>query len=73
LFPGLRLTRGIRLQKLAAKFGEDTVKQARAAIAELIKGGLMERRWDFVCLTSCGRLLSNDVFEKFILAEESVR
>jgi len=72
-FLGLRLTRGIRLQKLAAKFGEDTVKQARAAIAELIKGGLMERRWDFVCLTSCGRLLSNDVFEKFILAEESVR
>lgn len=72
-FLGLRLTRGIRLQKLAAKFGEDTVKRARAAIAELIKGGLMERRWDFVCLTSCGRLLSNDVFEKFILAEESVR
>ena len=72
-FLGLRLTRGIRLQKLAAKFGEDTVKQARAAIAELIKGGLMERRWDFVCLTSCGRLLSNDVFEKFILAEDSVR
>jgi len=72
-FLGLRLTRGIRLQKLAAKFGEDTVKQASAAIAELIKGGLMERRWDFVCLTSCGRLLSNDVFEKFILAEESVR
>ena len=72
-FLGLRLTRGIRLQKLAAKFGEDTVKLARAAIAELIKGGLMERRWDFVCLTSCGRLLSNDVFEKFILAEESVR
>jgi len=72
-FLGLRLTRGIRPQKLAAKFGEDTVKQARAAIAELIKGGLMERRWDFVCLTSCGRLLSNDVFEKFILAEESVR
>ncbi|MGA7472708.1 MAG: radical SAM family heme chaperone HemW [Candidatus Sulfotelmatobacter sp.] len=72
-FLGLRLTRGIRLQKLAAKFGEDTVKQARAAIAELIKGGLMERRWEFVCLTSRGRLLSNDVFEKFILAEESVR
>ena len=72
-FLGLRLTRGIRLQKLAAKFGEDTVKRARAAIAELIKGGLMERRWEFVCLTSCGRLLSNDVFEKFILAEESVR
>ena len=72
-FLGLRLTRGIRLQELAAKFGEDTVKQARAAIAELIKGGLMERRWDFVCLTSRGRLLSNDVFEKFILAEDSVR
>jgi oxygen-independent coproporphyrinogen-3 oxidase len=72
-FLGLRLTRGIRLQKLAAKFGEDTVKLARAAIAELIKGGLMERRWEFVCLTSRGRLLSNDVFEKFILAEESVR
>ena len=46
-FLGLRLTRGIRLQKLAAKFGEDTIKQARAAIAELIKGGLMERQMGF--------------------------
>jgi hypothetical protein len=33
----------------------------------------MERRADFVCLTARGRLLSNEVFEKFILEDEVVR
>jgi oxygen-independent coproporphyrinogen III oxidase len=72
-FLGLRLTQGISLRGLAAKFGEDAVDHARAAIAELAESGLMEQRGDFVALTSRGRLLSNEVFERFILLDEIAR
>jgi oxygen-independent coproporphyrinogen-3 oxidase len=72
-FLGLRLTRGVRLRELAAKFGEEAVGNARSAIAQLVEGGLMEERGEFVCLTSRGRLLSNEVFERFLVAEEIAR
>jgi oxygen-independent coproporphyrinogen-3 oxidase len=72
-FLGLRLNCGVSLRELAAEFGEDVIPGARAAIAELVEGGLMELRGDFVSLTSRGRLVSNDVFERFILAEEIAR
>jgi oxygen-independent coproporphyrinogen-3 oxidase len=72
-FLGLRLTRGVRLRELAAKFGEEAVGHARSAIAQLVEGGLMEERGEFVCLTSRGRLLSNEVFERFLVAEEIAR
>ncbi len=68
-FLGLRLTQGVSLRDLGAKFGEEALENARAAIAEFVEGGLMQRRGDSVCLTSRGRLLSNEVFERFILAE----
>jgi oxygen-independent coproporphyrinogen III oxidase len=72
-FLGLRLTRGICLDELAAEFGKDAVASARAAVAEFIESGLMQQRGDYVCLTSRGRLLSNEVFERFILADEVTR
>ena len=72
-FLGLRLTRGIRLQELAEKFGKDALHNARASITELVEDGLMQHRGDRVCLTSRGRLLSNEVFERFVLVDESVR
>jgi oxygen-independent coproporphyrinogen III oxidase len=72
-FLGLRLTRGVSLQEIAAKFGGEAVENARAAIAELVEGGLMEQRGDLVRLTSRGRLLSNEVFERFILADGVAR
>jgi coproporphyrinogen III oxidase-like Fe-S oxidoreductase len=72
-FLGLRLNRGVNLGKLAAKFGEAAVKNARGATADLISWGLLEGKGDFVCLTSRGRLLSNEVFERFILADEVLR
>jgi oxygen-independent coproporphyrinogen III oxidase len=73
LFLGLRLTRGISLRELSAKFGAEAVEDARARIAEFVEDGLMEQRGDFVCLTSRGRLLSNEVFERFILADGVAR
>ena len=69
-FLGLRLTRGISLRELCAKFGEDAVSGNGEAIADLVGCGLIEQRGNFLCLTSRGRLLSNEVFERFILVDE---
>jgi putative oxygen-independent coproporphyrinogen III oxidase len=69
-FLGLRLTRGVSLRELAAKFGEEAVQSARVPTAESVENGLMEQRGDYICLTARGRLLSNEVFERFILEDE---
>src|ERR1700733_3955012 len=71
-FLGLRQTRGVNLRQLAEKFGEEVVENAGLAVAECIENGLMQQRGDSVFLTSRGRLLSNEVFERFILADEIV-
>ena len=72
-FLGLRLNRGVDFSKLAAKFGEAAVRNARGATADLISCGLLEGKEDFVWLSSRGRLLSNEVFERFVLADEVLR
>jgi oxygen-independent coproporphyrinogen-3 oxidase len=72
-FLGLRLNRGVSLRDLAAKFGEEAIEQARITIAELIEDGLMQQQGDCVGLTSRGRLLSNEIFEKFLLADRAVQ
>jgi len=72
-FLGLRLTQGVSLGELSARFGEDAINHASMIIAELVEDGLMQYRGDVALLTSRGRLLSNEVFERFILTEESVR
>jgi oxygen-independent coproporphyrinogen III oxidase len=68
-FLGLRLNRGINLSEIAAKFGHDAIGSARPAISELVESGFLEQRHNCVRLTSRGRLLSNEVFERFLLAE----
>ncbi len=72
-FLGLRLTQGVSLRELSVSFGEDAINQARIVIAELVEDGLMQCRGDVASMTSRGRLVSNEVFERFILTEESVR
>jgi oxygen-independent coproporphyrinogen-3 oxidase len=72
-FLGLRLNRGVSLPELAARFSSEAVENAVATIDELVEAGLMDRRGDFVGLTSRGRLLSNEVFQRFILANEITR
>jgi oxygen-independent coproporphyrinogen-3 oxidase len=66
-FLGLRLTRGVSLQELAARFGQETVALFAATIAEFVDGGLLQECGEIVRLTPRGRLLSNEVFQKFIL------
>jgi oxygen-independent coproporphyrinogen-3 oxidase len=72
-FLGLRLTRGVSLRELATRFGEEALQDADPTISELVKDGLMEQKGTFVCLTPRGRLLSNEVFERFLAPAEVIR
>jgi oxygen-independent coproporphyrinogen-3 oxidase len=63
-FLGLRLTQGVDLKALPAKFG--TLEVFDSLIAEFSAMGLMVREQDRVRLTPRGRLLSNEVFARFI-------
>ena len=71
-FLGLRLTRGVNLDSVAAEFGEEAVAGVSHVINELVGDGLLTHANDCIRLTPHGRLLSNDVFQKF-LAGEAVR
>ena len=66
LFLGLRLTRGVDLKKVTAEFGADAVSALAASIKEFEEIGLLERWDEVIRLTPRGRLLSNEVFERFI-------
>jgi putative oxygen-independent coproporphyrinogen III oxidase len=65
-FLGLRLNRGLNLSDLVKEFGEKAVTASSGAIAELIAARLLARQGEVIRLTSRGRLLSNDVFERFL-------
>jgi oxygen-independent coproporphyrinogen-3 oxidase len=65
-FLGLRLNRGVDLTHVQQLFGEDNLRSQAAALTELQNGGLLERSGSVIRLTSRGRLLSNEVFERFI-------
>jgi oxygen-independent coproporphyrinogen-3 oxidase len=65
-FLGLRLCSGVDLGKLALQFGEEAVAAHRAAIDESVADRLLRREGDSIRLTPQGRLLSNEVFERFV-------
>jgi oxygen-independent coproporphyrinogen III oxidase len=68
-FLGLRLNRPFSLSTLHSQFG-DTVTKFKPIIEELIGSGLLASDHGLLRLTPRGRLLSNEVFEKFILNPE---
>ncbi len=72
-FLGLRLTQGVSLRELSGRFGEDILKHLNPTIDELVGDGLLQHRKEFIALTPRGRLLSNEVFERFVRTEEPVR
>lgn len=72
LFLGLRLNRGINLPELTTSFGNDAIENTLAQIAECVDDGLMEKQGSSVRLTKRGRLLSNEVFGRFIGVGEVV-
>jgi oxygen-independent coproporphyrinogen-3 oxidase len=71
-FLGLRLNRGVALDELRLEFGS-SVDVYEPALQDLIVCGLLDRRQDVLRLTPRGRLLSNEVFEKFVLTAEPLK
>jgi oxygen-independent coproporphyrinogen-3 oxidase len=64
-FLGLRLNRGVDLGRVREEFG-DAVDKFGASIDELVEDGLLIRSGENLRLTNRGRLLSNEVFGRFI-------
>jgi len=65
-FLGLRLSGGVSLGALEREFGVIEAHQHDGEMLDLIALGLIERWDDRVFLTSRGRLMSNEVFERFV-------
>ena len=66
-FLGLRMNRGVSLALLKAQFGEDRISRYQPVIAELTQDALLENAGEWLRLTARGRLLSNEVFARFLL------
>jgi oxygen-independent coproporphyrinogen-3 oxidase len=71
-FLGLRLARGVNLRELSAHSGGEALEISRRAIAESVADGLIEEDGDYARLTPRGRLLSNEVFQRFLMTGDVV-
>jgi oxygen-independent coproporphyrinogen-3 oxidase len=67
-FLGLRLNQGVDLDEVALRFGLDP--DLKEIIAELCADKLIERFDNRIRLTERGRLMSNEVFERFLAESE---
>ena len=65
-FLGLRLNAGVDLDQVVRKFGREEDSALTPVLTELETDGLIERDGNHICLTPRGRLLSNEVFQKFL-------
>ena len=65
-FLGLRLNQGVDLKQVEQRFGGRRAQRAEGIIGELLRLELIEWRGDTVRLTMTGRLVSNEVFERFL-------
>ena len=65
-FLGLRLNCGVNLREVVSSFGQAYLDRLCPVIDELVLDGLMLRDGDRIRLLSRGRLLSNEVFQRFL-------
>jgi len=65
-FLGLRLNEGVSVSALEREFGMIDAHLYDGETSDLLRLGLLEGRDDRVRLTSRGRLMSNEVFERFL-------
>ncbi len=72
-FLGLRLTGGVNRQALVEEFGEDELARFDPLVEALQDDGLLVRRESRIVLTPRGKMLSNDVFARFLLDDEPMR
>jgi oxygen-independent coproporphyrinogen-3 oxidase len=71
-FLGLRLNRGVDLEQIRAEFGDESLAKCASVIEECVDDGLLEKHESSVRLTARGRLLSNEVFARFLAEERKV-
>jgi oxygen-independent coproporphyrinogen-3 oxidase len=67
------LNRGVDLDALRGEFTRDAVAAFEPAVNECLQQGLLEKQGMQVCLTDRGRLLSNEVFARFLMEESTVK
>jgi oxygen-independent coproporphyrinogen-3 oxidase len=65
-FLGLRLNRGVDLACLPTESNPDAIAAWESAIRQSLQDGLLEQQGTVLRLTSRGRLLSNEVFARFL-------
>jgi oxygen-independent coproporphyrinogen-3 oxidase len=65
-FLGLRRNAGVHMDQLRIEFGVGAIESSIDAAHRLAEDGLLTIEGDIVCLTSRGRLISNDVFAEFL-------
>jgi oxygen-independent coproporphyrinogen III oxidase len=70
-FLGLRLNHGVDLERLRSEFSPESVAACQSAIEECVQEELLERRGTRIWLTARGRLLSNEVFAKFLTEDRT--
>ena len=68
-FLGLRLNSGVDLGRVAERFGLPALIPLQAIIADLERQELLERSGNSIRLAKRGRLLSNDVFQCFLMSD----
>jgi oxygen-independent coproporphyrinogen-3 oxidase len=68
MFLGLRLNEGVDMDVLRAEFGEGLMRDAVAAMDDVEEAGLVERERSWVRLTARGRMASNEVFSRLLVA-----
>jgi oxygen-independent coproporphyrinogen-3 oxidase len=71
-FLGLRMNRGVSLAEIRNAFGDAAIEGYQPIIAELQQDGLLDDAAGRIRLNPRGRLLSNEVFARF-LRENAVR
>jgi oxygen-independent coproporphyrinogen-3 oxidase len=72
-FLGLRMNRGVSLREIGGRFGEAAMQRLEPVFEDLVEAALLDVEGDQVCLTSRGRLLSNEVFALLLRDQPSFR
>ena len=67
MFLGLRMNVGVNLDALRAEFDEGLMRNAVAALGDVVEAGLVVRDGSWVRLTAKGRMASNEVFSRLLV------
>jgi oxygen-independent coproporphyrinogen-3 oxidase len=65
-FLGLRLNSGVSLREVEDRFGKSQAEYAAEIVTELSALGMMDVAENIIRLTPAGRMVSNEVFERFV-------